>query len=64
MKLGKEARKNIKKFNNELLLLIWIKLILAVYQGDNYYEILRKQDNPIPEEESLKILNIEVILLK
>ena len=64
IKLGKEARKSIKKFNNELILLKWIKLILAVYQGENYYEILRKQDNPIPEEESLKILNIQVELLK
>ena len=64
IRLGKEARKSIKKFNNELVLLKWIKLILAVYQGENYYEILRKQDKPIPEEESLKTLNIQVELLK
>ena len=50
-KLGKEARKSIKKFNNKLILLKWIKLILSVYNGDKYYEILRKQDNPISDKE-------------
>ena len=63
-KLGSEARKSIKKFNNELILIKWIKLILSVYKGDLYYEILRKKDKKMPLKESLEILNIQIKLLK
>ena len=63
-KLGKEARKSMQKFKNKLLLKKWIKLILAVYNGENYYLNLRKEDEKLPENESLTILNRQVELLK
>ena len=63
-KLGKEARKSMQKFKNKLLLKKWIKLILAVYNGEKYYLNLRKEDEKLPENESLIILNRQVELLK
>ena len=63
-KLGKEARKNIRKFRNELLLKKWIKIILSVYRGDNNYEKLREKDKKISENEALKILENQLNLLK
>ena len=50
-KLGREARKSMKKFKNELLLKKWIKLILSIYNGDSYYLNLRKEDEKISENE-------------
>ena len=32
--LGKEARKNMKRFKNDLLLEKWINIILSIYKGD------------------------------
>ena len=37
-KLGKKARKSMRRFKNELLLKKWIKLILSIYKGDNYFK--------------------------
>ena len=62
--MGKEARKNIRKFKNELLLKKWIKIILSVYRGDNNYEELRKKDKKINGNESLEILENQLNLLK
>ena len=63
-KLGKEARKSMKKFRNDLLLKKWIKLILSIYNGNYYYEKLKSQDNKITEEEAINILKNQVELLK
>ena len=63
-KLGKEARENIKQFNNELLLKKWINLIISIYKGDNYYEILRNNENKISKNEYLKIIENQINLLK
>jgi glycosyltransferase involved in cell wall biosynthesis len=63
-KLGREARKSMKKFKNDLLLKKWLKLILSIYNGDSYYLNLRKEDEKIPENESLIILKKQVELLK
>ena len=63
-KLGKEARKSMKKFNNELLLKKWIKLILSIYSGDKYYENLRKEGQKISKNEAIEILKNQVKLLK
>ena len=62
--LGKEARKNIKKFNNQMLLNKWIKLILSIYKGEKYYEKLRNKEKKIKEEEALKIMENQIKLLK
>ena len=63
-KLGKEARENIKQFNNELLWKKWINLIISIYKGDNYYEILRNNENKISKNEYLKIIENQINLLK
>jgi hypothetical protein len=63
-KLGKQARKSIKYYNNQNLLIKWIQLILSIYKGESHYEILRKQQNEISQKESLEILEIQVRLLK
>jgi len=62
--LGNSARKSIYSMNNELLLHKWIKLILSVYFGENYYKKLREEDNIISENEAKKILNSQLNLLK
>ena len=63
-RLGKEARLSMKKFNNDLLLKKWTKLILSIYNGDIYYQNLREQDNKISDKKALNILNNQIKLLK
>ena len=63
-KLGKEARKNIKKYKNELLLNKWVKLIQSIYKGDNYYEYLRNNDKKIDTSEAIKIIKNQIYLLQ
>ena len=62
--LGKEARKSMKKFKNELLLKKWIKLILSIYNGLNYYEKIRNEDRKISVKYAINILEKQVELLK
>ena len=63
-KLGKQARKSIKNFNNQYLLIKLIKLIISIYKGESHYENLRKHQKEISQKESLEILEIQVNLLK
>lgn len=63
-KLGKEARKSMKKYQNEFLLKKWIKLILSINNGGNYYEKLRKEENIVSENKLINILKNQIILLK
>jgi len=63
-KLGREARNSIKSFNNKILLLKWIKLILSVYKGDYYYDMLRNQDKKLPQSVASNILKNQIKLLK
>ena len=62
-KLGKEARKNMKNFKNEVLLNRWTNLILSIYKGDNSYNNLN-QNTTISENDALKILENQIKLLK
>ena len=62
-KLGKEARKSMKKFKNELLLKKWIKLILSIYNGEKYYENLRKKDLKMPIKYFLIFSQINILKL-
>ena len=62
--LGKKARNSMKEFNNDLLLIKWIKLILSIYNDDNYYNELRKQDKILSQEKILNIINNQINLLK
>jgi len=63
-KLGNEARESMKKFNNELTVKKWIKLINSVYKGDEYYKNLTEQEQHISKFESTKILRNQIQLLK
>lgn len=63
-KLGKEARKSMKKFKNDLILKKWVKLILSIYKGGNYYNELRSQYQKIKEKEAIKIIENQIYLLK
>lgn len=63
-KLGKEARNNMKKFRNDILLEKWTKIILDIYKEGNYYEELRNKDNKLYKNESLKIIENQIKLLK
>lgn len=60
---SKEARKNIKKYNNEIILNKWLKLILSVFNGDFYYEELRKKDYSIYINNNIKVANNQIKLL-
>ena len=62
--LAKQARKNIKKYKNDLLLEKWIKIILSIYKGDNYYEEVRKKDKKLFKDDFLKVINNQIKLLK
>ena len=63
-KLGKEARKSMKKFNNDILLLKWVQLILSIYKGDKYFELLRNKAEKISEDEAINIINSQVKFLQ
>jgi len=62
--LGKEARKSMKKFNNQLLFNNWVKLILSVYNGDFNYNKIKKQEEQKDENELNKLLINQIELLK
>ena len=62
--LGEEARNNMKHFNNDLLLIKWIKLILSIYNGDYFYNSLRKKDKALSPEKIINIINKQIYLLK
>lgn len=62
--LGKEARKSMKKFNNDFLLKKWIKLIISIYNGYEYFQKLIDKDIKLNKNESVKILKNQIKLLK
>jgi hypothetical protein len=62
--LGKEARNNMKHFNNDLLLMKWIKLILSIYNDDYFYNYLREKDEVSSKKKFINILNKQLYLLK
>ena len=64
-KLGKESRKNMIKYNNDILIINWVKLILSVYNGHFYYKEFQKQNqNKMSEKKGSLILNKQIKLLK
>ena len=63
-KIGKAARRSMKKLSNIFLFKKWKKLILAVNEGEDSYRRLVNEDKPIPENESIYILKNQINLLK
>ena len=62
--LGTEGRKNMKKFNNDLLLIKWLKLIISIYNGEIYFEIMKRNEKQMVKNNSLFILKNQINLLK
>jgi glycosyltransferase involved in cell wall biosynthesis len=63
-KLGREGRRSMKQFKNEILLNKWINLILSIYSGNVFYEKLRKLDKKLSEKKIINILKNQISLLK
>ena len=63
LNLGKEARKSMKTFNNELLSIRWTKLILSIYKGEKIYEEFRQNDQEMKKELAIKILYRQINLI-
>ena len=63
-KMGRRSRKSMKKYSNKILFKKWIKLIEAVNEGEDSFEQLANEDKPIPENESIYILQNQINLLK
>ena len=61
--LGDEARESMRKFNNNLTLHKWIKLLLSIVNGENYYQDLRKQDMKIDKDIALYLIKNQIKLL-
>ena len=64
VKLGKESRNNMRTFSNELLLKKWVKLLLYIYNGEEYYQIIGKEDDNIYNKDLLIIIENQLNLLK
>ena len=63
-KLGINARNSMKKINNELIMKKWNKIILTIYNGDNYYQKLKQKEKKIPKIQAIKLIKNQLNLLK
>ena len=64
MNLTMTIRKSMKKISNDLPFRKWIELILSVYNGYEYYDLLRKKEIEMNKLSALNILNNQIKLLK
>ena len=63
-KLGKEARKSLKKFENEIILKRWIKIIKAVYKGKGEIQKLINEEEKLDKKDAFRIIEKEILKLK
>ena len=42
----------------------WNKIILTIYNGDNYYQKLRQNDKKIPKNQAIELIKNQLNLLK
>lgn len=63
-KLSKEARKSMKKYNNNILIKKWAKLLMNIYNNDSYNKSLYKYGKLLHENETLYILENQIKLLR
>ncbi len=54
----------MREFKNELTAKRWIKIILSIYNGDEYYNKIREEDEKISENQAKILLQKQVELLK
>ena len=62
-KLGRDAKKSMLKFNNNLLSDKWANLIIAIYKGNEHYEAFREKDKKISYNDYKNILKNQINLL-
>lgn len=62
--LGMEAKKSMKKYNNEFLIIKWIELIISIYSGDYYYQQLREKNPKLNFNKTRNIVNNQIKLFK
>lgn len=61
--LGIKSRKSMNIYNNDFLLTKWKKLILSIYNGNFYYEEMRKYQT-ISKNKYLQIIKNQINLLE
>ena len=54
----------MKKFRNEITIRKWVELILAIYNGDYYYNKLRSEERKISEKEAINQIERQIQLMK
>ena len=54
----------MKKFNNNLILKRWVKIILCIYKGKKHYQKLRDKDKKMVDKESIKLIEKQLNFLK
>ncbi len=54
----------MREFKNELTAKRWIKIILSIYNGDEYYNKIREEDEKISENQAKILLQKQIELLK
>ena len=64
IKLGIDSRKSMRKFNNEYLFKKWIKLLLSIYNGQEYYQIIMKENENLYRKNLSSIIEKQLVLLK
>ena len=62
--LGKEGRRDMKKYNNDLLLIKWTKLILSIYNGEIYFEKMKNSERQMSQKKLLDILYHQINFLR
>jgi len=62
-KLGRIARKSMKKYNNNLILKRWVNIILSIYNGKDNYQKLRNEDKKMKDKEAIKLIENQLKLL-
>ena len=62
-KLGQDARESMKKYDNNKIIKKWIKLILSVNKGDEYFNLLRRETVPTDPKVALNITETQVKLI-
>ena len=62
--LGIKARNSMKNYNNDLLLIKRIKLILSIYNGNYYYEKIKKYDQKLSQSKALQIIKNQINLIR
>ena len=61
--LGKEAKKSMLNFNNNLLLEKWTLLIMGIYNGNEYYKKFREKNKKIDFRDYMNILKNQIDLM-